>query len=98
MTRAVFFMPEARAEVTEAQNWYEGKAKGLGAAFRHEVVRAVKRLVETPSHFPTVLRDIRRVRLRRFPYAPYFRPMPDGIFLVACFHTRRDPRTLQGRN
>ncbi|HYP30815.1 MAG TPA: type II toxin-antitoxin system RelE/ParE family toxin [Burkholderiaceae bacterium] len=98
MTRAVFFMPAARVEVTEAQDWYESRAKGLGAAFRREVERAVERLAEGPAHFPTVLRDVRRARLRRFPYALHFRPMPDGVHVIACFHSRRDPLALQRRD
>jgi len=98
MTCPVFFVPAARVEVTEAQDWYEGRAKGLGAVFRREVERAVGHLAESPTHFPTVLRDVRRVRLHRFPYALYFRLTPDGIHVMACFHSRRDPLALQGRN
>ena len=97
MTRPIDFLPEARVELIEAQDWYEGKAKGLGSMFRSEVVRAIERLAESPLHFPKVARDVRRARLRRFPYVLYFRSMPDGIQVLACFHSRRDPQVLQGR-
>ena len=90
-------MPEAREDVIQAQDWYEGKAKGLGSTFRREVVRVVERLAESPLHFPQVTRDVRRARLHGFPYALYFRPMPDGVHVLACFHSRRDPQALQRR-
>ena len=98
MNRLVIFMPEARVEVIEAQDWYEVKADGLGAAFRHELERVVERLVENPMHFPIMVRDVRRARLLRFPYALYFRSTSDGVVVLACFHSRRDPQSLQARN
>ena len=97
MTRPIIFVPEARVELIEAQDWYEGKAKGLDSMFRSEVVRAIEHLAESPLHFPKVARDVRRARLHRFPYALYFQSMPDGIHVLACFHSRRDPQVLQGR-
>jgi plasmid stabilization system protein ParE len=98
MTRTIIFVPKARVEVIEAHDWYEGKEKGLGSMFRREVALAIERLAESPLHFPKVARDVRRARLHGFPYALYFRTMPDGIHVLACFHSRRDPQALQGRN
>ena len=98
MTPPIIFVPEARMELIEAQDWYEGKTKGLGSKFRREVILAIERLAESPLHFPKVARDVRRARLHGFPYALYFRPMPDGIHVLACFHSRRDPQALQDRD
>lgn len=97
MIRPVLFMPKARAEVIEAEDWYEGQANGLGDAFRIEVAHASTRIGESPLHFPVVLRDLRRARILRFPYALYFRVMPDGIYVMACFHARRDARAMTRR-
>jgi hypothetical protein len=36
MTRKIVFMPAARLEVIEAQDWYEKEKAGLGAEFRAE--------------------------------------------------------------
>jgi toxin ParE1/3/4 len=73
------------------------KAEGLGALFLHEVDHQVERLATNPLHFPEVFRELRRVRLRTFPYSLYFRPTPDGLYVMACFHSSRDPRVWQGR-
>ncbi len=97
MTVPVIFAREARLELIEAQDWYEGKSGGLGAVFRREVVRVVDRLRESPLQFPVVQLDVRRARLLRFPYALYFRPGPRSIEVIACFHSRRDGRAWQGR-
>jgi toxin ParE2 len=64
VARPVLFTPAARAEVTEAQAWYEAQAPGLGGRFRAELDAAVQRLAAHPEGFPAVLRDVRRWRER----------------------------------
>lgn len=97
MKRSVFFTPAAQAEVIEAQDWYDGEAAGLGARFRGEVDFVVQRLGANPFQFPVVLADVRRARLRKFPYGLFFRILDEAVFVIACFHSRRDPRQWQGR-
>ena len=84
-------MPAARAELIEAQDWYEQKAPGLGRRFREEVDFQVGRIAATPMHFPEILPGTRRGRLRRFPYGLFFRPLDDAIYVIACFHSSRNP-------
>ena len=57
---AVIFLPAAQIEASEAQDWYEAEARGLGAAFRAELNHAVQRLIANPLQFPIVFADIRR--------------------------------------
>lgn len=78
-------------ELTVAQGWYEDASAGLGRAFRAEVDRQIGRILDNPRQFPAVLRDVHRARLRRFPYALFFREREEGIVLIACFHGSRDP-------
>ncbi len=95
--RSVLFTPAAQAEVIEAQDWYEREAQGLGGSFRAEVDRVVQRLAANPLQFPTMLADVRRARLRRFPYGLFFRVVEDGVFVIACLHASRDPRVWRRR-
>jgi toxin ParE1/3/4 len=43
-------------------------------------------------------RDVRRARCRRFPYALFFRVIDETVHVIACFHSRRDPRQWQRRS
>lgn len=97
MTRRVVFTPAAQAEAITAQEWYEGEAPGLGARFRGEVDFVAQRLSADPLQFPVVLADVRRARLRKFPYGLFFRIVDETVFVIACFHSRRDPRQWQQR-
>ena len=90
-------MPAARLDVIDAQDWYERQAQGLGGRFRREIDIQVERIVENPLQFPEMLADVRRVRLRRFPYGLFFRVLPDAVYVIACFHSSRDPLIWQSR-
>ena len=97
MTPRFAFRPEARDELLEAQAWYERRAAGLGAAFARAVEAAVESLHRAPEQYPVVHRDVRRVLLRRFPYAIFYRAADDDIIVLAVFHLARDPARWRSR-
>jgi toxin ParE1/3/4 len=97
VTRSLTIMPAAQFEIIEAQGWYEKEATGLGPLFRAEIDRQAQRILANPLQFPLTLADIRRARLRRFPYGLFFRPFDDAIYVIACFHSSRDPAIWRSR-
>ena len=96
MLHAVF-RNEARHEFDEAALWYEERRVGLGIEFVHEVDRAVEAVTKAPLQFPVVHRDIRCVRVRRFPYSLFFRVEEREILVLAVFHAKRSPTTWRDR-
>ena len=97
MTAEVIFLPAARVELISAQDWYERAAPGLGVRFRAEVDAQVERIAANALRFPIQYRDVRRSRLRRFPYGLFFRVLPDAVYVLACFHASRDPLAWRKR-
>ncbi len=86
----VFFTQAARAEVTEAQDWCEAQAAGLGVRFRSQLDAAVQRIASNPLQHPVVFNgDVRRALVRDFPYSLFFRTDLDAVVVVACFHASR---------
>lgn len=90
-------MPAARAELIEAQDWYESQQPGLGARFRKEVGATVQRMADQPTQFAAVFQDIRRAHVRHFPYGLFYRTEADALVVIACFHSSRDPKRWQRR-
>jgi plasmid stabilization system protein ParE len=89
---AVIFSRPARAELIDAQDWYENQVPGLGRRFRSAVDAAIQRMSANPEQFPIVYKNIRRAVLRRFPYALMFVMQADQtLTVIACFHGSRDP-------
>jgi plasmid stabilization system protein ParE len=97
MTPRFVLRLEARDELLEAWDWYEQRAAGLGAEFVRAVEAAVDALQQAPDRYPRVHGEIRRVLLRRFPYAIFYRASPDEIVVLAVFHLARDPARWQSR-
>ena len=94
----VIFTPSARAELIDAQDWYENEAPGLGRRFRAAVDIVIERMSSNPRQFPVVYKSIRRALLRHFPYALMFVLEADETLTVlACFHGSRDPAHWQKR-
>jgi toxin ParE1/3/4 len=83
--------PRAEKEITEAARFYEGRSRGLGAAFLEIIEQALAGVEENPLRFPVVHRDIRRALLKQFPYGVFFRLRSDRIKVVAVMHLSRSP-------
>jgi len=84
---SVIFTQAARAELTDAQDWYEGEASGLGRRFRQAIDALIERMID----------NVRRALLRRFPYSLFFVVEDEVLIVMACFHASRDPSHWQKR-
>ncbi len=97
MKRTVRFSPKALEDVLETRHWYARRDACLGLAFAEAIAAAIERIVRVPASFPRVHGEVRRLVVRQFPYAVYFREVGDEI-LVLAVHGRQDPRRWQDRS
>jgi plasmid stabilization system protein ParE len=89
--------PEAQADVQAARDWYEQQRAGLGSDFTDAVDEVLTRIAAFPGLYAVVWRDVRRAKIRRFPYVVYYRVLADRSEVLAVLHSSRDPRVWQGR-
>jgi plasmid stabilization system protein ParE len=94
MTRRVDWWVEAAEDFDEAFRWYETRRSGLGVAFAKDAADKIDSLLRFPLAHPAVLKDIRRVILRRFPYGVYYLVEGERIVVLAVLHLRRDTLAL----
>ena len=94
MGRSVIFLPEVESDIREAYWWYEEKSIGLGDDFLRCLEDAFSRIASHPEHFPLRFDDVRRVLVRRFPYAVYFYHDDSNVFVTYVFHTAQNPSKL----
>ena len=83
--------PAAAADVEEAFSWYERQRLGLGEQFLESVSVGLREIADYPLRQAIILRDVRRLLLKRFPYAVFYRVYPGVIVVAACMHGWRDP-------
>lgn len=93
----VEFHPLAAKELSDAVQFYEGKARGIGDDFVNEVERLLEVLQTHPELGRPVPGDVRTVPARRFPYTLIYRASGDRLFLLAIAHQRRRPRYWSSR-
>jgi len=97
VTLPVVWLPEAEADLLDAANWYCNVRTELGDRFALAIEATVEAISENPQRFPIVYRNRRRAGVRRFPYGIFFDVQADRIVVIACFHSRRDPKRWQPR-
>jgi len=97
VTPRLVFRPQAESEILEARNWYEERRQGLGEAFATAVDVTVAGILEHPLAYPRIYGETRRAIMRRFPYAVYFRVLPEEIVVLAVTHGRCHARHWRTR-
>jgi plasmid stabilization system protein ParE len=83
--------PDATVELIESGKVYEQKVPGLGAQFFDAVDEAVAVIAAAPERWRIVESDVRRFLIPRFPYAVYYRVLPDHVRILAFKHHSRHP-------
>ena len=92
----------AQKEAVEAAFWYDDQLQGLGDDFVAEYEAALEAIEKNPVQFSRLetartARNIRRLVLRRFPYAVIYENLDDEVVVLAVGHTSRAPNYWYGR-
>ena len=97
VTLPVVLRADAASDVYLARDWYERQRVGLGSEFVTAVDELLSQIGIAPLMFSTALREVRRAKLRRFPYITYYRVLDDRVEVLGVLHASRDPRIWQQR-
>ncbi len=81
----------AQAELDEAIAWYGAQVPGLGDAFLLEALKAFQLIERFPAAWHPLTQDVRRCRLRRFPYSVLYAQEQGVILVLAMAHQHRRP-------
>ena len=92
------FHPEARTELEDARLWYRQRSQIAARAFVTEVIRALKRIAESPETWPRTRSNEHRFVFKRFPYSIIYRVRLNEVFITAIAHHRRRPGYWRHRN
>jgi plasmid stabilization system protein ParE len=91
------FIAPAQQELDQAVEHHNTKIPGLGDELFDEVVSAARMICDFPELWPKVRKNIRRGRLKRFPYSLIYRPGPEEIVIIAVMHNRQRPNYWRSR-
>ena len=88
---SVRLLEPAQAELDDAITWYAEQAPGLGDAFLIETLRTIQLIEQYPTAWHPLTPQIRRCRLRRFPYSLVYTKDGNDLLVVAVAHQHRKP-------
>jgi len=88
---------EAEADLREAYDWYEQQRAGLGGELLAVLESTFHSILENPSRFAVVHREVRRALTRRFPFGVFYLVEMDCIVILAILHASRNPSTWRTR-
>jgi plasmid stabilization system protein ParE len=97
MSLPIVLRPEAQFDLLAARDWYDKQRAGLGEEFADAVDQILIRIQTMPELYAVVLHEVRRGKLRRFPYVVYYRILAEQVEVIGVLHGGRDPRTWQDR-
>ena len=97
MTRRVVVEPEARLELAEASDWYDARNPDVGSKFLRSYDLVYDSIVSNPHQYQIVQGNVRRASFGNFPYSLFYRVVADEIVIIACFHSKRNPKRWQDR-
>lgn len=97
MNLPLVFETGVRGDIDGAYSWYEQQRRGPGEKFLKEVEAVLDRIEEHPERYATIYKNVRHTRVKRFPYAVYYKIEPARIAVIAVHHSKRDSSHWQSR-
>ena len=94
---SIQLLEPAQAELDEAIAWYAEQAPGLGDAFLIETLKTFQLIERFPQAWHPLSPQIRRCRLRRFPYSEVYKQDGADLLVLAIAHQHRKPRYWRDR-
>jgi len=85
------FLPEAKAELEDAVDYYELQVQGLGDTFKTIAKSTIKRISTFPTAWTEIRPDVRRCIMHKFPYNILYSVEEDIILIIAVAHHHRNP-------
>ena len=88
---SVRLLESAQVELDDAIAWYASQAPGLGDAFLIETLKTPKLIEQYPKAWHPLTQQVRRCRLRRFPYSVIYAQEGSDLLVLAVAHQHRKP-------
>jgi plasmid stabilization system protein ParE len=93
----LIYHPDAEAELIAAAQYYERRVVTLGFQFLDDADRSVSIILDAPQRWKIIEEDVRSYPMPRFPYAIYYRALPDRVHILAFKHHSRHPDYWRSR-
>lgn len=87
----------SRADITEGFQQYSTISPHLGDDFLQKLDDAFERILSGPGMFAKVYKEIRQMKIRRFPYVISYMIEGNQVVVLAVLHGHRKPEAWKAR-
>ena len=89
--RRIIYHRLAQKELFQIRDYYDNIIFGLGNSFLMEIGNSLERIIYKPHVYYNILRNIRKCKIKIFPYSIYYSFDEDVIKILAIAHHKRKP-------
>ncbi len=93
----IIILPFAEQDIRDSVAYYNEKDPAITAQFLNLLDKIFTIICTKPVAFPIAYQNIRKFAISGFAYNVFYISEPGSIFVVAVFHTKRNPRQWKRR-
>lgn len=97
MEYSIIFYKDSKQDIIEIVKWYDLKSVELSNRFILQVDEAINKIRTSPEAFSYLYKDIRKIKLRKFPYMIFYKIEKHTIHIYGVIHTKRNPQLYKKR-
>lgn len=87
----------AEEEFSDAAQFYEDQASGLGGIFVEQITEALRHLERNPFAGALIDKRVRKAITTKFPYSIIYYPSASELVVLAIAHHKREPLYWRNR-
>jgi len=87
------------SDIEEALSYYDAISFELGERFELELINALNKIEDHPTHYFNLNKKIRRINLKNFPYKLVYVVIEQTkeIIVLGLFHHYKNPNEIRSR-
>lgn len=93
----IYYHRLARRDYDQSADYFANESDRTLARFSAAVTRILGSICKQPNFYPLSAGEVREARVPKFRFVIYYRILNDGVYVLAIFHTSRDPAEWQSR-
>ena len=97
MVPKIIILPLAQLDIKESIDYYKEKSHHLSNNFIDSINNSFSAIKNNPKTYPIVKIEIRKYKIKDFPFCIYYIDRNDKIYILAVFHDKRNPSIWEER-
>jgi len=95
--KKIIILPFAEEDIKASVDFYADAGEELKIRFVEQLNNSFRTILKNPYACPKVKNQIRKFILSDFPFNIYFIDQTEALYILAVFHTMRNPKIWKSR-